>query len=366
MNWDIQLFKLNFDGREVDAVAKVVSGGWLSMGEKILDFESSFEGLLAEKSYCSAVTNCTAALHLALLALDVTKGDEVIIPALTFVADANVVNIVGATPVLADCTSTDDWNMSVGSIEAKITERTKVVIVVHYAGYPCKDIGKITELCKERGLGLIEDVAHAPGATFDGKACGTWGDIGCFSCYPTKNLGAIGDAGIVVTNSSSLISKLKVLREYGWKERYISDVNGINSRLDEIQAAILRVKLKYLDSDNNKRIEIANIYRTIICKRDSLILPVKNINMTHVYHQFVIINDRRDEILSSLKKINIICGIHYPKPVHQQKAYTSLGYQSVSLVNTNYISDKIFSLPMHPALSFEDATIVANELCEII
>ena len=128
MNWDIQLFKLNFDGREVDAVAKVVSGGWLSMGEKILDFESSFEGLLAEQSYCSAVTNCTAALHLALLALDVTMGDEVIIPALTFVADANVVNIVGATPVLADCTSTDDWNMSVGSIEAKITERTKVVL----------------------------------------------------------------------------------------------------------------------------------------------------------------------------------------------------------------------------------------------
>ena len=181
--WDIQLFKLNFDHREVKAVSDVVAGGWLSMGEEINNFEGQFGDFLGEGTYCKAVANGTAALHMALLALEVGRGDEVIIPSLTFVADVNVVNLVGATPKLADATSLHDWNMSLESVEQQITEKTKAVIVVHYAGYPCRDIMAISQLCRDKGIGLIEDVAHAPGATVDGKVCGTFGDVGCFSFF---------------------------------------------------------------------------------------------------------------------------------------------------------------------------------------
>jgi len=162
--WNIQLFKLNFDHREVKAVSDVVTGGWLSMGEEINKFETDFGTFLGDGTHCKAVSNGTAALHVALLALDVGPGDEVIIPSLTFVADVNVVNLVGASPILADATSLDDWNMSIGSIQDQITDKTKAIIVVHYAGYPMNDIAKISQLCKDKGIGLIEDVAHAPGA----------------------------------------------------------------------------------------------------------------------------------------------------------------------------------------------------------
>ena len=199
--WDIQLFKLNFDQREVDAVSSVVAGGWLSMGEKVTKFENQFGQFLGGEIFCSAVSNCTAALHMGLLALEVGRDDEVIIPSLTFVADVNVVNLVGATPVLADCTSLNDWNMSVETIEKLLTPRTKAIIVVHYAGFPCRDIVEIAQLCRERGIGLIEDVAHAPGATVNGKACGTFGDVGCFSFFSNKNL-SIGEGGMVSTTNA--------------------------------------------------------------------------------------------------------------------------------------------------------------------
>jgi len=351
---------------EIDEAIKnsLLSGTYI-LGHNVDLFEKEFASYIGV-NYGLGVSSGTDALELALRAIGVGNSDIVATVSHTAVATISAIRRAGASPTFVDIDQ-ETFTMCPESLNSVIEkgEHIKAIIVVHIYGQ-MSDMHSILKVAKKHNIKVIEDCAQAHGAAIEDKKAGSWGDIGCFSCYPTKNLGAIGDAGIVVTNSSSLISKLKVLREYGWKERYISDVNGINSRLDEIQAAILRVKLKYLDSDNNKRIEIANIYRTIICKRDSLILPVKNINMTHVYHQFVIINDRRDEIISRLKKINIICGIHYPKPVHQQKAYTSSGYQSVSLVNTNYISDKIFSLPMHPALSFEDATNVANELCEII
>ena len=186
--WDIQLFKLNFDHLEALAVSKVVTGGWLSMGEETTSFEESFGSFLGNDVYCKAVANGTAALHMALLALDIGDEDEVIIPSLTFVADINVVNFVGATAILGDACDLDDWNMSLESIKKKVTEKTKALIVVHYAGYPCKDIAAITEFCRARGIGLIEDVAHAPGASIDGKRCGTFGDVGCFSFFSNKNL----------------------------------------------------------------------------------------------------------------------------------------------------------------------------------
>jgi len=350
---------------EIDEAIKsaLLSGSYI-LGQNVSLFEKDFASYIGV-NYGLGVSSGTDALELALRAIGVGNSDIVATVSHTAVATVSAIRRAGASPTFVDIDK-NTFTMSPESLQSVIDiVDIKAIIVVHIYGQMA-DMPSILKIAKKHNIKVIEDCAQAHGAAIEDKKAGSWGDIGCFSCYPTKNLGAIGDAGIVVTNNSSLISTLKVLREYGWKERYISDINGINSRLDEIQAAILRVKLKYLDSDNNKRIEIANIYRDIICRRDSLVLPVKNINMTHVYHQFVIINDRRDEIISSLKKINILCGIHYPKPVHQQKAYTSLGYQSVSLVNTNYISDKIFSLPMHPALSFEDASTVANKLCEMI
>ena len=212
--WDIQLFKLNFDDREISAAADVVAGGWLSMGEKIASFEESFGNFLGNGAHCKAVANGTAALHMALLALDVKPGDEVIIPSITFVADANVVKLVGANPILADATSLNDWNMSADSIKDLITEKTKAVILVHYAGYPCQDIKAISELCRDKGIGLIEDVAHAPGAKVDGKLCGTFGDVGCFSFFSNKNL-SIGEGGMVSTLDEKLNKKLGYLRSHG-------------------------------------------------------------------------------------------------------------------------------------------------------
>ena len=212
--WDIQLFKLNFNHREIEAVSAVVSGGWLSMGEETSKFEVAFGSFLGNNVHCRAVSNGTAALHMALLALEVGKGDEVIIPSLTFVADVNVVNIVGAKPILADAASLNDWNMSLEAIEKQITDKTKVVIVVHYAGYPCRDIMAISQLCRDKGIGLIEDVAHAPGATVDGRACGTFGDVGCFSFFSNKNL-SIGEGGMVSTLDPQLDNKLGYLRSHG-------------------------------------------------------------------------------------------------------------------------------------------------------
>ena len=192
--WKIQLFKLNFDHLESIAVNEVLDSGWLTMGERVEKFESKFGAFLGNEIECTAVANGTAALHMALLSLDIGVGDEVIIPSLTFAADINVVDIVGAKAVLADCTSIDDWNVSAESIDRCITSKTKAVIVVHYAGYPC-NMPAISRLCQDRGIALIEDVAHAPGASICGRKCGTWGDIGCFSFFSNKNL-SIGEGGL--------------------------------------------------------------------------------------------------------------------------------------------------------------------------
>ena len=293
--WDIQLFKLNFDEREAEAASSVVNSGWLSMGDRINKFEKEFESFLGEGTHCKAVSNGTAALHMALLALDISPGDEVIIPSLTFVADANVVNLVGAKPVLADATSLNDWNMSISSIEEKISTKTKAIIVVHYAGYPIKDIEKISDLCKQHGIGLIEDVAHAPGASVNGKMCGTFGDIGCFSFFSNKNL-SIGEGGMVSTQNKDLAEQLGYLRSHGMttltldrhKGRAITYnviAPGLNYRMDEIRAAIGSVQLEKLPSGNKRRRELTSRYRENFAETSVTIPFEEEIkNLKSVYH----------------------------------------------------------------------------------
>ncbi len=376
--WSIQLFKLNFDEREVKAVSDVVSDGWLSMGEKIASFEREFGEFLGENAFCSAVANGTAALHMALLALKVLPGDEVIIPSLTFVADINVVTLVGATPVLADCTSLDDWNMSVEAIEQQISSRTKAVIVVHYAGYPCKDIVAISRLCKSRGIGLIEDVAHAPGASIDGKVCGTFGDIGCFSFFSNKNL-SIGEGGMVSTLDENLSQELRYIRSHGMttltldrhKGRAITyDIArpGLNYRMDEMRAAIGSVQLEKLPSGNDRRGELTARYRSNLAK--TLIkLPFESqpISCKSVYHILPIllpIGSDRVDVIGKLKNSGIQASIHYP-PFWGFTAYKGQFSQHDSPI-TAQICEQQLTLPLFPTMTDTEVDQVTGALQEAL
>lgn len=376
--WDIQLFKLNFDDREVSAVSEVVAGGWLSMGEKIISFEERFSVFLGEGAYCKAVANGTAALHMALLALEVGRGDEVIIPSLTFVADANVVSLVGAIPRLADVTSLNDWNMSVVSVEEKITEKTKAVIVVHYAGYPCKDITAISKLCKKRGIALIEDVAHAPGASVDGKVCGTFGDIGCFSFFSNKNL-SIGEGGMVSTLSPKLHAKLGYLRSHGMttltldrhKGRAITyDVAqpGLNYRMDEMRAAIGSVQLDKLPAGNARRGELTERYRSNL-RGSAVSIPFGDqpSNVTSVYHILPALlpeNADRIAVIGALKEKRIQSSIHYP-PFWGFTAYQGQFSPDDSPVTAD-ICRRQLTLPLFPTMTEDEVDQVCDALLEAL
>jgi len=376
--WDIQLFKLNFDGREISAVSDVVAGGWLSMGEKILSFETDFGSFLGEGAHCRAVANGTAALHMALLALEVGRGDEVIIPSLTFVADVNVVNLVGATPKLADATSLDDWNMSLESVEKQITENTKAVIVVHYAGYPCRDITAISQLCRDKGIGLIEDVAHAPGATVDGKVCGTFGDVGCFSFFSNKNL-SIGEGGMVSTLDVELNKKLGYLRSHGMttltldrhRGRAITyDVAqpGLNYRMDEMRAAIGSVQLDKLPAGNVRRGELTDRYRSNL-QNSPVTMPFENqpSNFTSVYHILpVLLPEKTDRVavIGALKEKRIQASIHYP-PFWDFTAYKGQFSPDDSPVTAD-ICRRQLTLPLFPTMTEDEVDQVCNALLEAL
>jgi dTDP-4-amino-4,6-dideoxygalactose transaminase len=372
--WNIQLFKLNFDDQEVKAVSDVVAGGWLSMGEKIISFEESFGDFLGDGAYCKAVANGTAALHMALLALEVGRGDEVISPSLTFVADVNVVNLVGATPKLADATSLDDWNMSLESIEKQITEQTKAVIVVHYAGYPCRDIMAISQLCRDKGIGLIEDVAHAPGATVDGKVCGTFGDVGCFSFFSNKNL-SIGEGGMVSTLDVELNKKLGYLRSHGMttltldrhKGRAITyDVAqpGLNYRMDEMRAAIGAVQLDKLPAGNARRGELTERYRSNL-RGSAVSIPFGDqpSNATSVYHILPALlpeNADRIGVIGALKEKRIQSSIHYP-PFWDFIAYKGQFSPNDSPVTAD-ICRRQLTLPLFPTMTEHEVDQVCNAL----
>jgi dTDP-4-amino-4,6-dideoxygalactose transaminase len=376
--WKIQLFKLNFDHREVKVVSDVVAGGWLSMGEETISFEESFGSFLGEKVYCKAVSNGTAALHMALLALDVGLGDEVIIPSLTFVADVNTVTLVGATPILADSRDLDDWNMSIESIKQKVTAKTKALIVVHYAGYPCKDIAAISEFCQERGIGLIEDVAHAPGASIDGKRCGTFGDVGCFSFFSNKNL-SIGEGGMVSTLRADLHKKLGYLRSHGMttltldrhKGRAITyDVAqpGLNYRMDEMRAAIGSVQLDKLPAGNVRRGELTDRYRANL-HGSSVFVPFENqaSNLVSVYHILPVLLPKgadRVAVIGELKEKKIQSSIHYPS-FWDFSAYRGQ-FSPVDSPITAQICSRQLTLPLFPTMTNIEVDQVTEALLEAV
>ena len=375
--WKVQLFKLNFDSSETDAALNVLQSGWLTMGDVTKSFESRFSSFIGNNVKSLAVSNCTAALHMSLLASGVKNGDEVIIPALTFVADANVVKLCGATPVLADCTSLDDWNVSAETIKRCITSRTKAVIIVHFAGYPC-DMQSIVDLCKSRKLILIEDTAHAPGASVNGRLCGSWGDFGWFSFFSNKNL-SVGEGGMVTTTNENFYNHLQKLRSHGMnaltlerhKGRAITyDVlePGLNYRMDEIRAAIGLAQLEKLTSANVKRRALTDRYIANL-KGSTITLPFSDISETNksVYHIMPILLPEgfdRITVINHLKKVGIQTSIHYP-PFWEFKAYNE-SFKKTDCPIVAEICERELTLPLFPTMTFEEVDFVTSSLLSIV
>ena len=329
-----------------DAISRVLDSGWYILGREVRSFEDEFANYLGV-THGIGVGSGTEAIHLALSSCGIGSGDEVITVSHTAVATVAAIELTGATPVLVDI-DPDFYSIDPEKIELAITSHTKAIIPVHIYGHPA-DMDPIIEIADKYNLKIIEDCAQAHGAKYKQKHVGSIGDIGCFSFYPTKNLGALGDGGIVVTNNEKLAEKAKLLREYGWAERYVSHFAGWNTRLDEIQASVLRIKLKYLDEDNLKRMHLAEIYKKELIN-NNLILPKQREFSTHVYHLFVIRSSKRNELVAYLKDKGVSALIHYPIPVHLQPAYRQL-QRGNALRETEKSMKEILSLPIYPELS---------------
>jgi dTDP-4-amino-4,6-dideoxygalactose transaminase len=329
------------------AVARVFEKGIYIKGEECSLFEAEFAAYTGTQ-HAIGVGNGTDALRIALSACDVGEGDEVVTVSHTAVATVSAIEQAGAVPVFVDI-GKNDFVMDVAQVESALSPRTKAVVAVHLYGQAV-ELDPLLALCKKRGIRLIEDCAQAHGARYREQRVGSLGDAAAFSFYPTKNLGAIGDGGAVVTNDPAIAQKAKLLREYGWAERYISAIPGGNSRLDELQAAILRVKLPHLDADNDARRRIAEEYRKGLARLD-LELPAEREGNRHVYHLYVIRSSRRAELAKRFGERNIQAAVHYPMAVHVQPAYAGRIRSAVPLAVTEGVQPKILSLPMYPELT---------------
>ena len=337
------------------AIQRVLKNGWFILGEEVERFEEEFSKYVGAK-YGIGVNSGSDALFLALKALGIGEGDEVITVSHTFISTADAIARNGAKPVLVDI-DPDTYCVDVSRIEERITNKTRAILPVHLYGHPA-DMQPITEIARRYNLAVVEDACQAHGAEFKGRKVGSIGDVGCFSFYPIKNLGAYGDGGMVVTDDEELAVKLKMLREYGQPQKYHHDFIGVNSRLDEIQAAILRVKLKYLDEWNEKRRRVAKLYDELL-RNSHLVKPVEKEYAKHVYHLYVIRGEERDRLQRHLRANGIQTQIHYPIPVHRQKAYQAL-VADANMPATEKICQEILSLPMHPFLGEDEVQAVAE------
>ena len=339
---------------EIDAaIARVLNSGWYILGEEVEAFEQEFAAWLGI-AHAVGVANGTDAIELALRAAGIGGGDKVATVSHTAVATVAAIRRHGALPVFVDV-DPDYYTMSPSSLEAALDRvpDIKAVVVVHLYGQMA-DMTAIFDVARKHDLTVIEDCAQAHGAMLDGCKAGTRGDFGCFSFYPTKNLGALGDGGAIVTNDSSMTERLRALRQYGWDEMRLSQFDGVNSRLDEVQAAILRVRLQGLNDDNAKRQRIAAAYRSGLEGVASITLPSERESCEHAYHQFVIRCKNRKAVVEALAQSQIGCAIHYPQPVHRQAAYADARFTPVSLKHTEEIVTGILSLPIYPELPLPD------------
>jgi dTDP-4-amino-4,6-dideoxygalactose transaminase len=352
---------------EIDAaVRRVLESGWYILGREVKAFEEAFAAYLGV-SHALGVGNGTDALELALRACAVGPGDLVFTVSHTAVATVAAIELVGATPVLVDIdpvTYTLDPNSLETALARSPAGTPKAVIPVHLYGQPA-NMPAIIALARRHGLYVIEDCAQSHGASLAGRRTGCWGDMAAFSFYPTKNLGALGDGGMVVTGEPALAERVRLLQQYGWRERYISDIPGGNSRLDELQAAILDVKLRHLDAENECRHKLAQSY-TALLAATGLGLPSVRAEAVHVFHQYAVCLPRRDALRSHLEQAGIGTLIHYPVPVHLQPAYRDRLPLPVPLSSTERIAQQVLSLPLYPQMSNEQVWDVSQEIVRFL
>lgn len=329
------------------AIRQVLESGWFVLGKTGEAFESAFAAYCGAP-YAVGVGSGTEALHLALLACGVQPGDEVITVANTCVPTLSAISFAGAVPVLVDI-DPQTQTMDPARIAERLTPRTRAIMPVHLYGQ-CADMDPILEIAHQHGLRVVEDCAQAHGALYHGRTAGTMGDCGAYSFYPSKNLGAYGDAGLVICKDAVLHDKLRMLRNYGQRQRYYHAIKGYNSRLDELQAAILLAKLPHLDNANRRRRQIAEAYDAAFANLDWLCRPVESPGRHHVYHLYVIRVSNRDAFQNHMTARGIATMIHYPVPIHRQEAYAECLDQAAYLQNTETQASQIVSLPIYPEL----------------
>lgn len=345
-----------------EAFDRVLKSGWYVLGEEVRSFENEFASYCGA-AHCVGVSNGLDALHLALKALNIGPGDEVLVPSNTYIATWLAISYTGATPVPVEPVEST-YNIDPASIQRAITSKTKAVMVVHLYGQPA-DMDPILSICKQHNLFVIEDAAQAHGASYKGRLVGTLGDAAAFSFYPGKNLGALGDAGAVVTNNPEIADKVRVLSNYGSRVKYQNEVQGYNCRLDELQAALLRVRLKALDSETNVRKQVAAQYLSGL-KGASLILPNVLVGTDPVWHLFVIRVESRDQVQKRLAEKGVGTLIHYPIPPHLQAAYADMGFRKGQFSIAERIHDSVLSLPISPTLESDQVQYVINALHEVL
>jgi len=346
------------------AVQRVLDSGWYVLGNEVAAFEREFAGFVGT-AHAVGVASGTDALELALRACGVGAGDLVFTVSHTAVATVAAIELTGATPVLVDI-DPQSYTMDVDCLQAALRNppdgRPSAVVPVHLYGHPA-DMPGICLLAAEYGLSVVEDCAQAHGAAINGGRAGTWGHMAAFSYYPTKNLGALGDGGAVVSDNAELADSVRVFREYGWRKRYVSETPGGNSRLDALQAAILRAKLPHLDSENLLRRSHARLYQELLAEA-KISLPTVSYDVEHVYHQFVVRTKQRDALREHLREHGVSSAIHYPVPVHQQPAYAGRVNVAGELAHSDAAADEILSLPMYPELSSEAVETVARHILD--
>ena len=339
------------------ALDRVMTSGWYIGGTEVENFENEFAAYCGAV-HCVSTGNGLEALALSLVALGVGQGDEVIVPANTYIATWLAVSMAGATPVPVEPDGATHC-IDPTKIEAAITERSKCIMPVHLYGHPCA-MDEIVRIARTNGLMIVEDAAQAHGAAWNGQKIGSHGDAVAWSFYPTKNLGAFGDAGAITTNNGELADKLRLLRNYGSREKNVHEVKGVNSRLDPLQAAILSVKLRHLDEWNARRQNIANFYDEAFAGLNSLTAPLAASGAVHAWHLYVMRFDRRDEVIASLERDGVGTAIHYPTPPFRQEAYLEFAPDADRWPISDAIAQTVLSIPIGPHLSLEDARRVAD------
>lgn len=357
--------KVNYNSRkaEIDAAMQdVIDSTSFILGPVVDEFEKNF-AQFCDTKYCIGVDSGFSALELGIRALGLGMGDEIITPVNSYIASSSAISITGAKPIWVDA-DLRTYNLDISQINSKITSKTRAIMPVHLYGQPA-DMDEILALAKKHNLFVIEDACQAHGATYKGKKVGSFGDFAAFSFYPGKNLGAFGDAGAITTNNLELATKVREMRNYGQKEKYHHVYLALNRRIDSIQAAVLNVKLKYLSDGNEKRMKAAQIYSKLL-KGLPLTLPQIATDRSHVFHLYVVQTEKRDKLMKFLIKNGIETGIHYPIPIHLQKAYENMNFKKGDFPITEMISDRIISLPMFPEITDDQISFVTGKIKEFL